>query len=353
MKPAQVPEWKRKLLEKRQSKGNTVTDELEKKLQERNSQQETKGEPPLEQPVTKTQDQPVKEESSKQQEQPIEVKETLKSIQETPKERQQSVEQNKESTGDEPLQIIPHRPKSMRRSKTENTKVEVKTEKLQSDKKMEDTPQALRKSVKATTPVTQGKPTVNAKLICLGESGTGKSSIIEKLVNDIFRNAYVATIGADWSKKEFKLKEAQFVATIWDTAGQERFRNVTAGCYRDVNGVVFVFDVSNRASFEGISFWIADVKEKGNTKYGTILCGNKADLEVRAVSTQEGQALADKFGMKYFETSAKEGTNIQTMFETLLADAYKLDPEMGTRGSLKKLPIEEKQKQQPQSSGCC
>ena len=108
---------------------------------------------------------------------------------------------------------------------------------------------------------------------------------------------------------------------IWDTAGQERFKNITASYYRGGNGVLVVYDITDRDSFENINNWLIEIEKNANKNVFKILIGNKCDLEEkRKITYQEGKDFADSNGMKFIETSAKAATKVQEAFEILTND---------------------------------
>ena len=105
---------------------------------------------------------------------------------------------------------------------------------------------------------------------------------------------------------------------IWDTAGQERFKNITASYYRGGNGVLVVYDITDRESFENLNSWLIEIEKNANKNVFKILIGNKCDLEdKRKVTFQEGKDFADSNGMKFLETSAKTATKVEEAFEQL------------------------------------
>ena len=111
---------------------------------------------------------------------------------------------------------------------------------------------------------------------------------------------------------------------IWDTAGQERFKNITASYYRGGNGVLVVYDITERESFENLNSWLIEIEKNANKNVYKLLIGNKCDLEdKRKVSFQEGKDFAESNGMKFMETSAKTASKVQEAFELLTNEIIK------------------------------
>ena len=111
---------------------------------------------------------------------------------------------------------------------------------------------------------------------------------------------------------------------IWDTAGQERFKNITSSYYRGGNGVLVVYDITDRESFENLTSWLIEIEKNANKNVYKLLIGNKCDLEdKRKVSIQEGKDFAESNGMKFIETSAKDNTKVQEAFELLTTEIMK------------------------------
>jgi Ras-related protein Rab-8A len=106
---------------------------------------------------------------------------------------------------------------------------------------------------------------------------------------------------------------------IWDTAGQERFRTITTSYFRGAQGILLVYDVTDRGSFTSIKTWVDEIERNADKHVNKILIGNKADVEesARAVSRAEGEKLAADYSMKFFETSAKKGINVADAFECI------------------------------------
>ena len=161
------------------------------------------------------------------------------------------------------------------------------------------------------------------KLIVLGNTSVGKSSFILKYIEDKFVLNYMATLGMDFKQKKLKLKNGQEVRLrIYDTAGQERFKSVAVSFIKKAEGVILIYDIGNKATFESLEEWIKNIKESGKENLPIILVGNKCDLppEKRQVELIEGKDKAEEFNLPFFETSCKEGINIKEVFEKIVED---------------------------------
>jgi len=158
------------------------------------------------------------------------------------------------------------------------------------------------------------------KIMILGESMVGKTSIINRYTNDKFGGRYLCTVGIDFQKKKLEINNKKLLLQIWDTAGQERFRNVTKNYFHSSHGFILAYDINNKESFEKIQYWLDEIKENADTKIKCILIGTKCDLDRREVTEEEGMELAKSCGYKFLETSAKENINIEKTFFTLVSE---------------------------------
>lgn len=144
------------------------------------------------------------------------------------------------------------------------------------------------------------------KILIIGDSGVGKTSILNRYASDMFNESFISTIGVDFKIKTMNIDGNNIKMQIWDTAGQERFRTITSSYYRGAHGIIVVFDVSDRESFLDVDIWMREIDNFCvNKKIQKILIGNKIDLE-RKVSYEEAHFLAMKYGITYLEVSAKK-----------------------------------------------
>jgi Ras-related protein Rab-1A len=166
------------------------------------------------------------------------------------------------------------------------------------------------------------------KLILIGSSGVGKTSILQRYIQKIFNDDYTCTIGVDFFMKSMKIDDKLIKLQLWDTAGTEKFKSITTGYYRGANAAFIVFDLTSRKSFESVSEWIENYYKYSNPDYErhVILIGNKSDLKnERIITEDEIDDFAKLNKIKYFETSAKNGENIDESFlfiaDKLMKDA--------------------------------
>ncbi|OMO97137.1 Small GTPase superfamily [Corchorus olitorius] len=193
------------------------------------------------------------------------------------------------------------------------------------------------------------------KLLLIGDSGVGKSCLLLRFSDGSFTTSFITTIGIDFKIRTIELDGKRIKLQIWDTAGQERFRTITTvsvkklgvnvsilclsltlfnpliaillihefyAYYRGAMGILLVYDVTDESSFNNIRNWIRNIEQHASDNVNKILVGNKADMDEskRAVPTSKGQALADEYGIKFFETSAKTNLNVEEVFFSIARD---------------------------------
>ena len=153
------------------------------------------------------------------------------------------------------------------------------------------------------------------KLILIGNSGVGKSSILQRYMNKTFEESYKCTIGVDFLMKSLEVKGKTVKLQLWDTAGQEKYKSMVSSYYRGANVALVVFDITSRSSFESLPLWIENYYKNGPEQKNIILIGNKKDMaDQRQVTQEEAEEFSETNNMIYFETSAKEGDNIDYVF---------------------------------------
>ena len=156
------------------------------------------------------------------------------------------------------------------------------------------------------------------KVLLLGNSDVGKSSLLLRFVDKVWNDSFVPTIGVDFKVKTIDIGDKRIKMQIWDTAGQERFRNVVSTYFRGSNGILLIYDVTNRDSFKNLDSWLIEIEKNASENVLKILIGNKNDLvDDRVISIEEGQKFANSNNMQFIETSAKMDTNVTEAFETL------------------------------------
>ena len=158
------------------------------------------------------------------------------------------------------------------------------------------------------------------KLLTLGDTEVGKTSIVLRYSDDKFHQNKISTIGVDFKVKMVTKGNEKIKISIYDTAGQERFRNIVKHYYKGANGILLIYDISKRITFEKLQFWLDDLKENADIDNLFIyLVGNKNDKkEEREVTFEEGNKFAKEKKLPFIEVSAKTGENINQLFDDMI-----------------------------------
>ena len=164
------------------------------------------------------------------------------------------------------------------------------------------------------------KKEVLYKILLLGDSSVGKTCFLMRYTDNTFQEIHMSTIGLDYKLKNVQLDDGKMVKIqIWDTAGQDRFRSITKNYYKGAHGIILIYDITNKKSFENVRTWINQIKEEVSEKVSIILVGNKIDDEEhRVVATDDGEKIAKELGLMFFECSAKSGVNNDSTFNELV-----------------------------------
>lgn len=157
------------------------------------------------------------------------------------------------------------------------------------------------------------------KIITLGNSGVGKTCLILRYCDMVFSPTFITSIGVDFKVKNLDYDGKRVKLNIWDTAGQERFRTITLSYVRGSNGILMVYDITDRKSFIAVNEWMKSISENATTKVNVILVGNKCDRDLeRQVTKTEGELLAKQYKVPFYEVSARKNINIEIAMRDLV-----------------------------------
>ncbi|KAL5579393.1 hypothetical protein UlMin_011835 [Ulmus minor] len=192
------------------------------------------------------------------------------------------------------------------------------------------------------------------KLLLIGDSGVGKSCLLLRFADDSYVESYISTIGVDFKIRTVEQDGKVVKLQIWDTAGQERFRTITSSYYRGAHGIIIVYDVTDEESFKNVKVWLQEIDKYTSGNVNKLLVGNKCDLtDKKVISYETGKAFADEVGIPFLETSAKNATNVEQAFLTMVAEIKnRMASQPATSGDK---PAMVRMQGQPvgQKSSCC
>lgn len=166
-----------------------------------------------------------------------------------------------------------------------------------------------------------GKPK-KLQIITLGDHMVGKTSILRRFNDGSFTFSTYTTIGIDFVAKDIKIGQDKVPVKIWDTAGQDRFHTITHSFYKQCQGVLLVFDVGSKKSFESVHKWMNNIQNHSDKTIIKYLIGNKIDTDKREVTADEAQKVAEQYGMSYYETSARLNKNISEVITNLVTEMH-------------------------------
>ena len=157
-----------------------------------------------------------------------------------------------------------------------------------------------------------------AKILTIGESGVGKTSIISRFTKNEFSLNHLATIAIDFKLKRIQAKDKTIKLQIWDTAGQERFNTLTTGFFKGADGIILCYSIIDQHSFDCVSKWMTQIKALSPLDVKVILVGNKSDCQAeRVISRDQGIHVSQLYGVPFYECSAKSGENVTEIFELM------------------------------------
>uniref|UniRef100_A0A7M4E0G6 small monomeric GTPase n=2 Tax=Crocodylus porosus TaxID=8502 RepID=A0A7M4E0G6_CROPO len=192
------------------------------------------------------------------------------------------------------------------------------------------------------------------KLVLLGESAVGKSSLVLRFVKGQFHEFQESTIGAAFLTQTVCLDDTTVKFEIWDTAGQERYHSLAPMYYRGAQAAIVVYDITNEESFARAKNWVKELQRQASPNIVIALAGNKADLaNKRAVDFQEAQVYADDNSLLFMETSAKTSMNVNEIFMAIAKKLPKNEPQNAGANSARGRGVDLTEPTQPTKSQCC
>jgi len=163
------------------------------------------------------------------------------------------------------------------------------------------------------------------KVVLIGDSGVGKSNLLSRFTRNEFNLESKSTIGVEFATRSINVDGKTVKAQIWDTAGQERYRAITSAYYRGAVGALLVYDIAKHATYVNVTRWLKELRDHADSNIVIMLVGNKSDLKhLRAVPTEEAMAFSTENGLSFIETSALDASNVESAFQTILTDIYRI-----------------------------
>ena len=192
------------------------------------------------------------------------------------------------------------------------------------------------------------------KIITLGESSVGKTSILAKYVDDIFDINMISTLGVDFKRKTEIIDDKQINIKVWDTAGQECFRNIQKIYYHNTEGVLLVFDLTSRQTFEQLNYWFENIKIECPKDVAICLVGNKSDLKDHIDVSDEdiNEYLKKNNNPKFFKTSAATGENIKEVFQYISREIMEKKKEE-KQNNTKRIQVVKTNMRREKKKTCC
>jgi len=163
------------------------------------------------------------------------------------------------------------------------------------------------------------------KIVLIGDSGVGKSNLLSRFTRNEFNLESKSTIGVEFATRSINVDGKTVKAQIWDTAGQERYRAITSAYYRGAVGALLVYDIAKHATYVNVTRWLKELRDHADSNIVIMLVGNKSDLKhLRAVPTEEAKSFSTENGLSFIETSALDASNVESAFQTILTDVYRI-----------------------------
>ena len=163
---------------------------------------------------------------------------------------------------------------------------------------------------------------INLKILIIGDTNVGKTSLLLRYIDDYFPDKHMATIGVEYRVKAIEYRGFKIKLQLWDTAGQERFHSITKNFFQNADGILFVYDITNKKSFKGVKNWIRESEEIND--FQRIIVGNKCDMiHQKAVTNKEVEKFCNENKIDFIETSAKDNINLDEAFNKIIELIFK------------------------------
>jgi len=168
----------------------------------------------------------------------------------------------------------------------------------------------------------------------IGDSGVGKTCLLLRFVDETYTESYITTIGVDYKSKLTTINGESVRLNIWDTAGHERFRTITSTYFRNAQGIIFVYDVTDATSYKNLNIWFQESDRYAGESVKRLLVGNKSDeaTDTKVVHDNVAKEYADSLGIPFIVTSAKTGNNVIQAF-TIIANEIRKTQQSGIENS--------------------
>jgi Ras-related protein Rab-8A len=172
---------------------------------------------------------------------------------------------------------------------------------------------------------TSGDPVMQIKVLLLGDSGVGKTSLMLRYADKKFYSNLMSTLGVDMKSVDLEFEGMKVKLQIWDTAGQVRFHKITRTYYRGAAGILLVYDAADESeeTFKNVGYWMENIKTHAGESTQCMLVGNKIDMPSKQITKERGQEAADKHGIPFMEVSAKSGESVTDAFHAIAYDIFR------------------------------
>ena len=198
------------------------------------------------------------------------------------------------------------------------------------------------------------------QILIIGDSSVGKTSLLTRYTNGTFKPEYLATVGLDFYSKDEIFDNKTIHVKLWDTAGQERYKSLTQSYFKNAEGVIVTYDITNSESFDNLKYWINSIKkniEGKNIFIPVIIIGNKIDMsDSREINKEDAEKFASDNKYKYYETSAKTGEGVDQAIRDLvnnILNQTQIDEQKEFRKDSVHIKNEKNDKKEKKKKGCC